>query len=354
MKNLIQLKAMLTLLSLWLLAGSVNAQIAGHNVLLVHGFQFGDLSSKPTDTEVYNRNLISDFWLDRAEGKLNWSPAERVEGKISQQIFTQAKKYSQQGTCTNGCILVLHSTGDQVVRHFLANQEAWLTNAGYEPLNIIATIDFAGAGGGTDFADLAVGLVANESVPQWIKSTIGSFLKLDLSSANYDDLGVVQDLTYSGARNISTQPNDIPRLRFSANGGNTNPLKLLLSGHSDGVIPASSSCGASSPDAIDSCSNSLGYNGQQANRNGPSGLFYNHFPVLMSKHYDHNGIKDSKHKGTVTYVQNNFNAGIEVDFSTYQKRIPWWQVWRETGTFQYVSKSDKQSMSELIFNTFNN
>lgn len=341
---------------LWacLLISSVSsAQIAGYNVLLVHGFQFGDLSAKPSDAEVYERNLISDFWLNRSEGKLNWSSAERVEGKISQQIFEQAKHYSAQGTCRLGCVIVLHSTGDQVVRHFLAHQEDWLTNAGYEPLNIVATIDFGGAGGGTDFADLAVGVVSNESIPQWIKSTIGSFLNIDLDNANTASLGVVNDLTYAGARSLSTQPNEIPRLRFSGSGGNTNPLKLLLSGYSDGVVPASSSCGASSPRAIDSCSNNVGYSGQNKRKNGPDGLFYNHFPVLMSKHYDHGGLKDDKHRGTVTYVQNNFEAGVSVDFDTYKKYVPWWQVWRDTGTIQLVSESDKKSMSKLIFDTFN-
>jgi len=335
-------------------AGTAHAQIAGHNVLLVHGFQFGDLSSKPTDAEVYSRDLISDFWLQRAEGKLGWSSAERVEGRISEQIFEQAKHYSRQGTCNNGCVIVLHSTGDQVVRHFLANQESWMRNAGLEPLNIVATIDFGGAGGGTDYADLAVGTVSNQSVPQWIKDILGGFLGLNLNASDLSDLGVVQDLTYSGARSISMQPNDIPRLRFSGSGGNTNPLKLLLSGYSDGVVPASSSCGASSPAGINSCSNNIGYSGERESRNGPSGLLYNHFPVLMSKHYDHGGLKDDNPRGKVTYVYNNFNAGLNVDFSTYVQRVPWWQFWRDTGTFQYVRDSDSKSMSRVIYETFNN
>lgn len=332
---------------------TAHAQIAGHNVLLVHGFQFGDLSSKPSDTEVYNRDLISDFWLQRAEGKLNWSSAERVEGKISEQIFEQAKIYSEQGTCDNGCVLVIHSTGDQVMRHFLANQESWMINAGYEPLNIVSTIDFGGAGGGTDFADLAVGIVGSSSVPQWTKDIIGGVLGLDLNASDMSDLGVVQDLTYSGARSISMQPNDIPRLRFSGSGGNTNPLKILLSGYSDGVVPASSSCAASSPAAITSCSNNIGYSGEREGRNGPDGLLHNHFPVLMSKHYDHGGLKDDSHRGTVTYVYNNFNAGLDVDFSTYTEKVPWWQFWRDTGTFQYVSGSNSKSMSALVYDTFN-
>ena len=167
MKKLNQIKKTALALSISVAAGAMlstaaSAQIAGHNVLLVHGFQFGDLSSKPSDAEVYSRDLISDFWLDRAEGKLNWSSAERVEGKISEQILEQAINYSEQGTCSNGCVVVIHSTGDQVMRHFLANQEAWMTSAGYDPLDIVATIDFGGAGGGTDFADLAVGTCAGQ------------------------------------------------------------------------------------------------------------------------------------------------------------------------------------------------
>jgi len=336
-----------------MMTSAANAQIAGHNVLLVHGFQFGDLSSKPSDTEVYSRDLISNFWQDRAEGKLNWSSAERVEGKISEQILEQAITYSEQGTCANGCVLVIHSTGDQVMRHFMANQAVWMTNAGYEPLDIVATIDFGGAGGGTDFADYAVGIVANNSVPQWIKDTVGWFLGLDLSASDMSDLGVVQDLTYSGARNISMQPNDIPRLRFSGSGGNVI-MHSLLSGSDDGVVPASSSCAASSPNSIDSCSGSVKYSGKQSGVSGPSGLLYNHFPVLMSNNYDHGGLKEDAHKGKVTYVQNNFNAGLSVDFSTYSTSVPWWQFWRETGTFKYVSGSDNQSMSSLVYNTLNN
>jgi len=336
-----------------MLTTTASAQIAGHNVLLVHGFQFGDLSSKPSDAEVYSRDLISDFWLDRAEGKLNWSSAERVEGKISEQILEQAINYSEQGTCSNGCVVVIHSTGDQVMRHFLANQETWMASAGYDPLNIVATIDFGGAGGGTDFADLAVGIVANTSVPQWIKDTVGFFVGLDLSASDMSDLGVVQDLTYSGARNISMQPNDIPRLRFSGSGGNVI-MHSILSGADDGVVPASSSCASSSPNAIDSCSNSVKYSGKQTGVNGPDGLLYNHFPVLMSSSYDHGGLKNDSHQGKTTYVQNNFNAGLNVDFSTYTNKVPWWQFWRETGTFKYVSGSDNQSMSSLVYSTLNN
>jgi len=159
---------------------------------------------------------------------------------------------------------------------------------------------------------------------------------------------------YSGARSISMQPNDIPCLRFSGSGGNTNPLKLLFSGYSDGVVPASSSCAASSPDGINSCSNSIGYSGVRECRDGPDGLLHNHFPILMSKHYDHGGLKDDSHRGTVTYVQNNFNAVLDVDFSTYTKKVPWWKFWAETGTFQYVSGSNNQSMSSLVYNTLNN
>ena len=65
-------------------------------------------------------------------------------------------------------------------------------------------------------------------------------------------------------------------------------------------------------------------------------------------------LKMVLNQGRVTYVLNNFNAGLTVDFRTETKRVPWWQFWRETGTFKYVKDSDRKSMSALIYDTFNN
>ena len=332
------------------------AKIAGYDVLFLHGFVAEDLITNPSDEEIYARRTHSSYFRDRSEGFLNWSSAERVEGKISQQLFEQAKVYSAQGIGVDGCVLVTVSTGDQVARHFIENQAAWLENAGYQPLNIIATLDFVGAGGGTDMADLAVGAAF---LPAATKTIVALAFGLSQDLDNYNNLGVINDLTYNGARSLSMEPNDVPRLRFSA-GGNEgldviNPMSQLIRGEDDTLIPASSTCGASSPAGIESCSNYVNYEGKQGRYNGPDGLLHNHFPVLMANGYSHYTLADDSHKGKATYVYNNFNAGLNVDFDTYTKTVTrkWWQFWIETGTWQYVTDSDTKSVVRLVYETLN-
>ena len=335
-----------------LIAGSAFAQIAGHNVVLVHGFQFDDLSNKPSDAEVLNRQLIPEYWQDRAEARLGWNSAKRVEGKISELVFEQAKQLSIQGTCTDGCVLVTHSTGDLVTRYFLAHQELWLQNEGLEPLDIIAVLDFAGAGGGTELASLAVNIASDGSIPDWIKQAVAGVFGLNLSTDDISDLGVLQDLDVSAARNLAMMPNDIPRLRFSGSGGNAL-IHPLIPGKDDAVVPAHSSCGASSPEGIDSCSNQVSYSGKIASVNGPDGLLFNHFPVLMTQNADHGQVIRDEATGQVTFVNNDFNAGLDVDFETEKKSVPWWQVWRETGKFQFIKNSNNKSVSALVYENLN-
>lgn len=344
---------------------SAQAQIAGHNVILVHGFVITDLVKPPTTAEILSRRKMSPYWQDRAEGYLNWSGADRLEGGIARMVFEQAKGYAAQGLCDNGCVLVTHSTGDMVARYFMQNQANWMRNAGLKPLKIIGTLDYAGAGGGTDLADVAVAAANSEYVPEPLKWAAGAVLGLDLNVTDYKDLGVVIDLQTSVARSHAMAPNSVPRLRFSASGGDLAEIgmgqvrtitKTMIRGADDTVVPAHSSCGASAPFAIESCSGKIAYSGKRTTVYGPSGLLYNHFPVLMTSGYDHfNIVKDEQH-GRVTYVLNNFMAGLGVDFQTFTQTVTrnWWEFWKETGTWQYVANSDTKSLSSLIYDTFNN
>ena len=166
------------------------------------------------------------------------------------------------------------------------------------------------------------------------------------------------------ARTHATAPNNVPRLRFSASGGDLTEIgigqvrtvtKTMIRGADDTAVPAHSSCGASAPDALTSCSVAVDYNGKRTAAYGPRGLFYNHFPVLMAANYDHfNIVKDEQH-GLVTYVLNNFKAGLGIDFQTYTRTITrnWWELWKEAGTWQYVKDSDSKSLTRLIYETFN-
>lgn len=360
-----RLAAILSLVAAAALAPvSAFAKLAGYNVILVHGFVITDLVQPPTEADLLARRVVSTYWQERAEGYLNWSGAERLEGNIARMVFQQAKTYAQQGLCNNGCVLVTHSTGDLVARYFLQNQANWMRNAGLQPLNIIATLDYAGAGGGTDLADVAVAAANSEYVPDPMKWAAGMVLGLDLDVTDYDELGVVIDLQTSVARSHAMAPNGIPRLRFSASGGDLNEIgmgqvrtvtKTMLRGADDTVVPAHSSCGASAPDAIESCSSSVGYDGKREWEYGPRGLLNNHYPLLMAAEYDHFNIVKDEYHGLVTYVLNNFTAGLRVDFQTYTKTVTrnWWEIWKETGTWQYVKDSNAKSLTRLIYETFN-
>lgn len=341
-----------------------SAQLAGHNLILVHGLILDDVVNKPSREEILARRKVSTFWQERAEGYLNWSGADRLEGGIAEIVFEQARDLAERGVCDQGCVLLTHSTGDLVARYFMAHQEAWMRNAGLEPLNIVATLDFAGAGGGTDLADFAVGAVMGSAIAADFVWAAGAMLGIDLSEIAYSELGVLIDLQTHVARNHAMWPQDIPRLRFSVSGGDLTELgmgqvrtvtKTMLRGADDTVVPAHSTCGAASPWAYESCSSSVAYDGKREWEFGPGGLLHNHFPVLMAADYDHFTLTQDQHQGKVTYVLNNFDGGLQVDFATRTKTITarWWEVWKETGTWQYVQGSGSRSMSSLVYDTLN-
>lgn len=355
------------LMPVLLLPAQASAQLAGHNVILVHGLHLDDVMTRPSREEILARDSVSQYWRDRAEGYLKWGGQHRLKEGIAELVFEQAKELSANGICTRGnsCVLVTHSTGDLVARYFIAHQDAWMSAAGYEPLNIVATIDYAGAGGGTDLADVAVGFVGGSSTAlEWV-TAINLIWGINLSDLALDELGVIRDLATYKARNHAEWPEDVPRLRMSASGGDLLELgmgqvrtvtKTIIRGADDTVVPAHSSCGAAAAWPYESCSDNVAYDGKREWEFGPGGLMPNHFPVLMSDAYDHFDIPKDEHQGKVTYVLNNFNAGLTVDFATRTKTVdaPWWQVWVEEGTWQYVKESGSKSMTALIYETFNN
>ena len=362
MKNIImihkRLLPLITLIFALLLPSTGIAKIAGHNVIFIHGFLPQDLLKPPSEERVLSRKQFGSlFWMQRADGFLKWSAAQRIEGGIAKMVLDQAKKHSESKLCKAGCVLVTHSTGDLVARHFLANQESWLKAEGYEPLKIVATIDFGGAGGGTEIANKAYEIVNSPSVPIYVKMAIGAVLELDFDLHDYRNIGTLNDLRTSTARNIANWPNDIPRLRFSGSGNvlATPLIKTLIHGESDGVVPAHSSCGSASPKAIDSCSNHVRYDGKVSNVTGPSGLLHNHFPVLMSDDYGHLQITRDIPRGRSTYVQNNFNNnGLKVDIETYiQKKTTGRWFWKKTRNYQYVEGSLTKSFTRTVYDALN-
>jgi len=343
---------LLLLSTLLAVAAGAQAQLAGKNVILVHGLQIDDLGNPPSSQQEIDQNGADywrAFWLARSEARVDFGSNERLEGGIAQRAFNQLADISRQGLCDQGCVLVTHSTGDLVTRHFLENQARWLSNAGLQPLDIVASLDFAGAGGGSELANLAVN-AANGGV----LGSLGEFaLDAFLGTSDPERLGVVNDLQPPVARNIATSPNDIPRLRF-VGGGKADNLNFarapLLPGKDDGTVAAHSACGATQVDSYDSCVSNLAMDGELTSVDAPGSLYFNHFPVLLGDDTNHGEVIDNTTGNTMTVAENNLTFdGLNFGFQTetFEKT----KFFFFTDTFRVVPDSEQFSMSGLVVNT---
>lgn len=341
-----------------LFAGTAHAQLAGHNVILVHGFQQEDLANPPPNLQAIKdagEDYWRTFWLSRSEARVDWGSNGRVEGTIAQQAYQQLREISQQGLCNDYCIVVSHSTGDLVTRYLLENQARWLQSEGLQPLKILAALDYSGAGGGTELADLAMSVAYNDS---WylapVKAAVKAFTGIDPQPGK---MGVVNDLQTNAARNLAVNPNNLPRLRFVAGGASYGGItKPFIAGTDDGVVPTHSACGATTSAGIDSCTSNLSLGGKVSSQNGPSSLYYNHFPILMNEGVTHSGVLGSETGNiSVPVVNDTTLNGLRVDFAsrTYNKRA-WWQWWGSGDQYIEVPGSDQTDMSSLVYSTLNN
>lgn len=333
------------------------AQLAGRPVVLVHGFQQSDLINPPSSLQQVEQNGYNywqAFWDAHADARVDWASNLRVENGIAQEAFTQLKQISQSGLCNTGCVFVTHSTGDLVTRYIMENQAHWLQAAGYQPLKVLAVIDFAGAGGGTELANDAISIAYSDA---WyndvLKAAVKAFTGVDPTPGN---LGVVNDLQTTVARNEAVGPTSIPHLRFvgggSEYGGITSPF---ISGTDDGVVPLHSACGATTVGAYDSCVNYVNLDGKRTSVSAPGALYYNYYPVLMSAGINHGQTIDTTTGNAMTYADNNFGVnGINVNFSTdTYKYKPWWDIFGSASTYQEVTNASSYSMSGLVFQTLN-
>ena len=350
--------ALVTALTTGMMAGTAQAQLAGHNVILVHGFQPEDLEAPPADFQAIKAagaDYWQAFWLSRSEARIDWPSNGRVEGSIAQQAYEQIREISRDRLCEEFCIMVTHSTGDLVTRYLLENQARWLQNEGLPPLKILASIDLAGAGGGTELANIAVSLAYNPTWYNWpLRAAAIAFMNVMPEPGN---LGVLTDLQTNVARNLALNPNSIPRLRFVAGGSLYAGLtKPILAGTDDGVVPTHSACGATSARGIDSCSGNLSLAGKVISQNGPDGLYYNHYPVLMNEGVSHMGMLGLETGNiSVPVVNNTTLNGLQVDFASrsYSQR-PWWKLWGLKDQYLEVPGSDQTDMSTLVYSTLNN
>jgi hypothetical protein len=332
---------------------STAAYSKAYKIVLIHGFQPQQLISDGDVTES-GQNYWNGYWDNLSDARIDWPSYERIEGKIATDyVWPKLKEFSESNFCSPGCIFVTHSTGDLVARYIIENQETWLDNAGLAPLNIVATFDIAGAGGGSELADLAVSVA--QGTEKWtfiIEAALEAWLGGQLS----DEMGVLHDLKVNNARQLAPLPDArIPRLRFVADAsdflGITAPF---IQGHDDGVVGSHSSCGGNRQGHYGSCSSQVDFNGKVSSQsNAISGFMPYHYPMLMSKDYAHLSILEPQHKGKVTAASNHNNllSGESVHFNTYTTTKGWW-FWKSD--YLYVENSDDDSMSTLIYDAIPN
>jgi len=338
-----------------LLSGAAQAAVGGYPVVLVHGFQPDNLASKPTGSQVTSNgaNYWAQYWRDRADVRIDWPSQERVAGKIaSDYVWPKLQQMSRNGTCASGCIFVSHSTGDLVTRYIIDNQALWLKNAGLQPLNIVSTFDFAGAGGGVELADLAVNVAGGYGL---VDATLRLALSLWLGEIpTPSTVGVLNDLRVNSARQLAPFPDSrVPRLRFAGAGSDFfGATGAFLPGEDDGVVASHSSCGAASVASYNSCSRNVAFDGKLTSASGPSGFMPYHYPMLMSEGYSHNDTIGSAAKDEVTAANSgaSYLNGDRLQFSTYDETRGWWIF---SSRYRVVRNSNSTSMSALVYQAAN-
>lgn len=342
----------LFILSLVCISASATASIAGKPLILVHGFNFTDLQNTPPNEQFLlqqSREYFGDFWTARADRHHYYSSADRVSGGVKDQFRRHFQELESSGLCINGCVFVTHSTGDLVLRDALNRLGQWGIDK--NRVKVLTVIDFAGAGGGTELADLAANVATGGGFVDFtVRQVVRAFLGVDPTSSG---LGVVNDLRPVNARNIAQGNQGVPRLRFVGTGteflGITKPF---MPGKDDSVVPLHSACGSNRAASYDSCSSGIRNNGVLRSASAPSALLASHYPILMGEKVNHSQhINNDRVGGIYAPITNNVSAnGIVVDFDESTGR-KWWS-WG--ARVRSVDDSQRKSMSENVFDTLNN
>ncbi len=340
-------------------AMSAHASLDGMKVVLVHGFQAEDLnesnrSSKASQYgsyENYMKHRASNVywsgpWQSKADATIWWDSKERITGGIAADVKNQLVALSNNSNFRGKPILlVTHSTGDLVTRHALKRLSSWgISN---NNLKVLAVMDFAGAGGGTEIADIAND-IANGSglVNSAQKAAINAFMGFTPEAGQ---LGVLTDLRPSNARNINSGSSAYPRFRFTgtgwSNGGLTKPF---LRGMDDSVVPLHSACMAASIESIDSCSNGIANNGVIKSVNGPNnGVWSNYYPILMGEKTNHGGTiggQTGSEFATVNSSNSITKNNVNLTFATTTKKY-WWSWGKNV---RWVNGGSGKKMSDTV------
>ena len=342
-------------------AMSSHAALDGMKVVLVHGFQAEDLNDSNRSQKANQYGSYENYmkhrannvywngpWQAKADAKIWWDSKERITGGIATDVKNQLKALSNNSNFRGKPILlVTHSTGDLVARHALKRLGSWgISN---NNLKVLAVMDFAGAGGGTDIASN----IANGSglINSAQKAAINAFMGFTPQPGK---LGVLTDLRPSNARGINSGSSSYPRFRFTGTGwSNAGLTKPFLRGMDDSVVPLHSACMAASIESIDSCSNGIANNGVIKSVNGPNnGVWGNYYPILMGEKTNHGGTiggQTGSQFATVNSSNSITKNSVNLSLSTTTKKY-WWSWGKKV---RWVNGGSGKKMSDVVISATN-
>lgn len=347
-------------------AATANAQLAGKNVLLIEGFQPQHIAAPPEDegladglaTWANYEPALTDSATSRI---LYWPSHYRLQGAggIAALISSELKPILESGFCDDQCIVITHSTGDLVARYLLANKSSLLGSALASRFKVAAVIDMAGAGGGTELANVAVDLTKGVNTGAGFAEALLAFAGFNFELGM--NPGVMIDLQPSVARNTAVNKIPaIPRLRIAGSGDEiygfmTHPI---IKGNDDSVVPLHSACGAADDGAYDSCVKDLRMDGRVTSiSKAPSlsQLYDYHYPIILSATTPHNDMQANKTGHEMTFALSgadyyNSSSIKSINVAVEQETTrAWWDWFR---TYRFITGAKDKTMGRVIVDSF--
>lgn len=335
------------------------AAIDGMKVILIHGYQAEDLNDdnraqKASQYGSYNNYLKhraeniywNGPWKYKADAFIWWDTKERITGGIAADVKNQFKALSNNANFKGKpLLLVTHSTGDLVTRHALKKLSNWgISTSNFK---VMAVMDFAGAGGGTELAqivsDIANGTGAVNSAQRAAVNAVMGF------TPEQGKIGVMEDLIPAKARSINAGYSAYPRLRFVGTGWEYGGLtKPFLKGMDDSVVPLHSACMANSDGAYDSCVNYIANNGVlKSVSKAPSGIWSNYHPILMGEKTHHSGTIGGQTGSEIATVNSSNTITknhVRMRYATSTKKY-WWSNGKYV---RWINSGSSKKMSDVV------
>lgn len=358
--------------------------------ILIHGFDPEVIKNKIENLkEIENRSQIywQDYWWDKASHHIYWDSGKRIV-QNRRAVVEQLEKIMLSKSCNRGCMFVTHSTGDLVLRDLLASWKYFYLEKYLSPafkdyahilpyynneMRLYGSLDFAGAGGGSELAETAVTTAAAyPKAKGFQKFLLDNFspevkaLKTQFGRVpKLDEMGVQIDLIPSVARRLSVGNSPIPRLRIVGGGRldsggflgslSSQIVEGILPGMDDGVVAAHSACGASKIDAYDTCleiihPDGLLYSHRSA---APRSYYHNHYPIYMGESYDHSDLLDGKSHGKIVTSRfrvdrdYSFHLGMAKPEISYEKSSRGWHATVKNGDSQHIGEVILQTIRKL-------